>query len=154
MRDIATLVLFVGLCLLVGALGGWVTAAGVKDWYPMLAKPSFNPPNWVFGPVWTILYGMMGIAAWRVWRAAGTKSPEITLWAIQLAFNLAWSWVFFSLHLIGAALAEIAVLWLLVLATTILFWRQDHIAGLLLLPYLAWTGFATLLTQAIWRLNS
>lgn len=155
MRDIATLVLFVGLCLLVGALGGWVTAAGVKDWYPMLAKPSFNPPNWVFGPVWTILYGMMGIAAWRVWRKARRDRARgpLALFALQLALNLGWSVAFFGLHAIGAAVVVILTLEAAIVGTMLMFRRIDGLAAALLLPYTLWVAFATVLNVSIWRLN-
>lgn len=151
MKNIATLVLFVALCLAVGALGGWVTATSVKDWYPTLAKPSFNPPNWVFGPVWTILYAMMGIAAWRVWRIAGTAA--LPLFALQLALNLGWSVAFFGLHAIGAAVVVILLLEAAILGTILMFRRIDGLAAALLLPYALWVAFATVLNVAIWRLN-
>ncbi len=153
--DLGALVLFVALCLGIGALGGAVTVESVKTWYAELAKPSFNPPNEVFGPVWTLLYVMMGIAVWRVWRAADrdtTRGP-LTLFALQLALNLGWSVVFFGLQKIGAAVATIFVLDVAVIVTTLAFRSVDRLAGLLMLPYLAWVGFATVLNIAIWRLN-
>jgi tryptophan-rich sensory protein len=153
--DLITLVLFVALCLGVGALGAAVTDSSVRTWYAGLAKPSFNPPNEVFGPVWTALYIMMGIAAWRVWRAADrdtTRGP-LTLFALQLALNLGWSVVFFGLEKIGAAVATIIVLDVAVMVTTLAFRSVDRLAGLLMLPYLAWVAFATVLNIAIWRLN-
>ncbi len=153
MRRIAALVAFVGLCLAVGALGGWVTATSVKDWYPTLVKPSFNPPNWLFAPVWTTLYVVMAVAAWRVWRVAGLKSLPLILFFAQLALNFAWSFLFFRFHLIGVALADIGLLLLLILATAIAFWQRDRLAGLLFLPYIAWVGFASALNLAIWQLN-
>ena len=106
---------------------------------PAWSIPSFAPPNWLFAPVWTTLYVLMAVAAWRVWRIAGTKSPEMAAYAVQLVFNFAWSAIFFAAHQIGLALVEICVLLVLILATTILFWRRDRLAGLLFLPYLAWT---------------
>ena len=152
-KDVLALVLFVGLCLGIGALGAAATATSLTTWYPTLTKPSFNPPNWVFGPVWTTLYVLMAVAAWRVWRITGLKSVEMLAWGLQLALNFAWSAIFFALHRIGAALVEILLLDLAILYTMLLFWRRDAIAGALLLPYLAWTSFATLLTWRFWQLN-
>lgn len=154
-RDLLALALLVGICLGIGGLGGAVTASSVNDWYPTLNKPSFNPPNWVFGPVWTTLYVMMGIAAWRVWRAADrdTARGPLALFALQLAVNLGWSIAFFGLRDPGLAVAVILVLDLLVLATALMFRRIDGLAALLLVPYLAWIAFATLLNVAVWRLN-
>jgi tryptophan-rich sensory protein len=154
-RRIAALIVFVGLCLAVGALGGWVTAGSVKDWYPTLQKPSFNPPNWIFGPVWTVLYVMMGVAAWRVWCQArgGRARRPLTLFALQLALNLGWSVAFFGLHAIGAAVVVIVALEAAILATILLFRRIDGLAAALLVPYALWVAFATVLNVAIWRLN-
>lgn len=147
---------FVALCLAIGATGGAVTATSVGTWYAALEKPAFNPPDWVFAPVWTTLYVMMALAAWRVWlngdEAPGVR-PALGLWSLQLALNLTWSFLFFGARLIGAALAEIAVLLAAIVATLVLFWRVDRAAGLLLVPYAAWVAFAAVLTAAIWRLN-
>jgi len=153
--EIAALALFVALCLGIGALGAAVTATSVKTWYAALAKPSFNPPNAVFGPVWTALYVMMAIAAWRVWRKADrdTARGPLTLFAFQLALNLGWSVAFFGLERIGPAVAVILVLELAVVATALAFRPIDKIAAWLLVPYVAWVGFATILNIAIWRLN-
>ena len=148
------LLAFLIVTLLVGAAGTLFTEPAIPTWYAGLAKPDFTPPNWLFAPVWTTLYVMMGVAAWRVWRFTGVNSPEMFLWFSQLALNFFWSAIFFSLHLILLALVEMALLWLLILVTLILFWRKDRIAGLLLLPYLAWVGFAFALNFAIWQLNS
>ena len=147
------LLAFVILTLAVGAVGSIATQPAIPTWYALLAKPSFNPPAWVFAPVWTGLYILMAIAAWRVWRITGRVSWEMAAFGIQLILNLAWSFIFFRFHLIQAALAEMAVLGLVVLATLIVFWRRDRLAGALLLPYLAWLGFAFALNLAIWRLN-
>lgn len=154
-RDLLALALFVGICLAIGGLGGAVTASSVSEWYPTLNKPSFNPPNWVFGPVWTTLYVMMGIAAWRVWRSADrdTARGPLALFALQLAVNLGWSIAFFGLRDPGLAVVVILVLDLLVLATALMFRRIDGLAALLLVPYLAWIAFATILNVAVWRLN-
>lgn len=121
-------------------------------WYAGLHKPSFNPPNWLFGPVWTILYIAMAVAAWRVFVRRGFDR-SLWAWSVQLALNAAWSPLFFAAHAIALALADILVLLLAVLGTALLFFRRDRIAGSLMLPYAAWVAFATLLTFAIWRLN-
>ena len=144
---------FLALTLAVGGFSGLATRRGVFDWYPRLRKPSFNPPNAIFAPVWTVLYILMGIAAWLVWQSTGIASTALLLFVVQLAFNAAWSIIFFNAHRIGAALAELVVLWLLIVATTIAFWQVNWVAGLLFVPYLAWVSFATLLNAAVWRLN-
>ena len=154
-KDILALVLFVGICLGIGGLGGAVTNTSVTTWYSTLAKPSFNPPNWIFGPVWTTLYIMMGVAAWRVWRATDrdTARGPLAVFALQLAVNLGWSVAFFGLRDPGLAVAVILVLDLLALVTALMFRRIDGLAAMLLVPYLAWISFATILNIAIWRLN-
>ena len=144
------------IALAVAAIGGLATASSVTTWYVGLHKPAFNPPNAVFGPVWTVLYVLMALAAWRVWRAGpagGRRRAAIGLYAVQLALNLAWSLIFFGLRRPDLALVEIAVLLIAVLATTAVFWRRDRIAGLMLVPYAAWVAFASALNFAIWRLN-
>ncbi len=126
------------------------------DWYRELQKPAWNPPGYVFGPVWTLLYTLMGIAAWLVWKRAGFSEATLALCLFlgQLMLNGIWTWLFFGLHLIGAALLDIVMLWALILATLVAFWKKRAVAGILLLPYLAWVSFATALTFTIWRLNS
>ena len=136
------LFVFLLLTLGVGALGSVATEPSIPTWYAGLAKPGFTPPDWLFAPVWTALYILMAVAAWLVWRVAGTKSFEMALFGLQLAFNCLWSFLFFYAHRVGAALLEIGVLWLLILGTLVLFWRRDRWGGILLLPYLGWTGFA------------
>ena len=152
-----------GLSLL--ALTGWVlltfsasaTAVFVSTggWYAALAKPSWNPPSWVFGPAWTILYAMMAVAAWRVWLCGGwaRQKKALGLFLLQWALNALWTPLFFGLHRPGWALAEILVLLTAILATIRVFWRVDRPAGLLLLPYAAWVAFATVLNWTIWRMN-
>jgi len=137
----------------VGALASLFTAPQIPTWYAGLNRPAIAPPDWVFAPVWTTLYILMAVAAWRVWKRTGTKSPEMTAFALQLGLNFAWCAIFFGLHGIGAALIEIAALDVAILITTILFFRRDRLAGLLFLPILAWTGFATVLNYAFWKLN-
>lgn len=145
---------FLLLTLGVGALGSLFTTPEIPTWYAGLNRPSIVPPNWVFAPVWTTLYILMGFAAWRIWKRTGLYSAAMAAFAIQLALNLAWSAIFFRLHDIGGALAEIVVLDFGILTTVILFFRHDRPAGLLMLPYLAWTLFASFLTYAFWGLNS
>lgn len=146
------LLAFVFLALLVGGTATFFTEPSIPTWYAGLAKPSFNPPNWLFAPVWTTLYVLMGIAAGRIWKQTGF-GPEIQMWGAQLVLNFLWSGIFFWQHRIALALADMAALWLLILATLVLFWRRDRLAGLLFVPYLAWVGFAFALNWAIWRLN-
>jgi len=125
------------------------------QWYALLAKPALTPPSWVFGPVWTLLYLMMGIAAWLVWREhglAGALCP-LGLFLGQLALNALWSYLFFGLHRPGLALLDIVALWLGILATLVAFWRAYPAAGLLLLPYFIWVSFAGYLNFQFWRLN-
>jgi tryptophan-rich sensory protein len=138
----------------VGAAASLFTAPEIPTWYAALNRPAIAPPNWVFAPVWTALYIVMAFAAWLAWKSAGLRSAAMAAFAIQLALNFAWSVIFFGLHDIGAALAEIALLDLAILTTLILFFRHDWRAGLLMLPYLAWVLFATFLTYAFWGLNS
>ena len=147
------LLIFILATVAVGTLGSLFTQPNIPTWYAQLNHPSIAPPNWVFGPVWTTLYVLMAVAAWRVWRITGLKSVEILAWGVQLALNFAWSAIFFSLHRIDLALGEILVLDLAIIITALLFWRRDSIAGMLLLPYLAWTSFAALLTYRFWQLN-
>jgi benzodiazapine receptor len=145
----------VALALAAGAIGGLATASSVTTWYPGLNKPAFNPPNAAFGPVWTILYVVMGLAAWRVWRApaTATRRAGLVLYGLQLILNLAWSLIFFGLRQPGPALLEIFVLLAALLAATSAFWRTDRVAGAMMVPYAAWVAFATLLNWEIWRLN-
>lgn len=153
--DLVGLAFFVAVCLGIGALGAAVVATSVDTWYADLIKPSFTPPDRVFGPVWTALYVLMAVAAWRVWRTADrdTRRGALTLFALQLVLTLGWTAVFFGLQKIGAALATIVVLDVGVVVTMLAFRSIDRWAGLLMVPYLAWVSFATVLTIAIWRLN-
>jgi tryptophan-rich sensory protein len=144
---------FLLVTLGVGASTSLFTAPQIPTWYAQLNHPAIAPPTFVFAPVWTTLYVLMAFAAWRVWKKTGLKSLQMAAFAVQLVLNFFWSVLFFALHRIGGALAEVAVLDVAILVTAILFFQRDRLAGLLLLPYLAWTGFATLLTHAFWRLN-
>ena len=147
---ILVLLLFLVLVMGGGLAIGYVTRPG--DWYLQLAKPSFNPPGWVFGPVWTVLYIVIAFVGWRLWYAADAGFSR-TLWWVQLALNFGWSPVFFAANQIGAALAIIVLLLITVLALIALTWRQDRTSALLLLPYAAWVAFATALNAAIFQLN-
>ena len=150
------LVVFLVVCLAAGGLGAIATTPEIAGWYQTLEKPSWNPPAGVFGPVWTTLYLMMGVAAWSVWRPAGLKAAArpLTIFGVQLGLNVAWSWIFFGLHQPGWAFVEIVILWLAIVATTVAFFRRTPVAGWLLVPYLAWVSFAGVLNFTIWRLNS
>jgi len=143
----------VGLSLAAGLAGSrWMPGV----WYAELAKPAWNPPNWIFGPVWTLLYILMGLAAWMVWQRAGWKTGRaaLGLFFLQLILNSLWSYLFFGAHLMGWALVEIVVLWLTILATAILFARHSATAAFLLVPYLLWVAFATLLNATLLNLNT
>jgi benzodiazapine receptor len=150
------LVICIAICLGAGALGAIATTPEIEGWYRTLTKPSWNPPDWIFGPVWTMLYILMAVAAWLVWRPAGIASAAtpLMLFAVQLVLNIAWSWIFFGLHQPGWAFGEIVLLWLAIVATTAAFFRSSKIAGWMMLPYLAWVSFAAVLNFTIWRMNS
>lgn len=151
----AALVVCVGVCFAAAAVGALFTSPNVPGWYANLDKPSWTPPSWVFGPVWSFLYLLMGISAWQVWRSAGSRPAVVplVLFGIQLVLNMVWSGLFFGLRSPGAALIDIVLLWWAILATTIAFWGRSVPAGWLMLPYLAWVSFAAALNLAIWYLN-
>ncbi|MBL7778850.1 MAG: tryptophan-rich sensory protein [Chitinophagales bacterium] len=141
--------------LLIGGVSGIFTIEGVNGWYTTLQKPSFNPPNWLFGPVWTLLYAMMGLALFLIIYATTTqsKTTAVALFAFQIVLNFFWSIIFFKWQSPGYALAEIAVLWICILLTIISFWSIHKTAALLLVPYLIWVSFAAVLNVSIWWLN-
>jgi tryptophan-rich sensory protein len=142
--------------LVVVFLAAWVGARFLPDdWYRNLTKPSWNPPNWLFAPVWTLLYILMALAAWLVWRRFGFRGAfgPLSLFAVQLALNAAWTWLFFGRHRPDLALVEIVVFWVVLVTTIFAFWRLLPLAGVILLPYLAWVTFASFLNLTIWRLN-
>lgn len=156
MQKIVKIVLVVLVCVSLGYLSGMVTRDSITTWYPTLVKPVFNPPNWIFAPVWTLLYIMMGIAAGLVWTSNSdeeTVKKALGLFAIQFGLNVLWSYIFFGLNNPMLALIEIIVLWLLIFDTYNAFKKIDKTAGMLLLPYLAWVSFATILNASIWWLN-
>jgi translocator protein len=149
MNKYFALAAFLILCLAVGGGAGFLTAQSVVTWFPTLVKPSFNPPAWLFAPVWTTLYIMMAVAAWLVWLRKGS----LALFYVQLALNFTWSLLFFGLHSPAMALVDIAAMWVAILLTLLGFWKVDARAGWLLVPYLAWVSFASLLNASIWWLN-
>lgn len=156
-RKITKVLMVVVTCLCIGYFSGMITRASITDWYPTLEKPFFNPPNWVFAPVWTTLYILMGVAAGMVWNKMDSDRINarkgLQFFAIQLALNFLWSYLFFGLHNPLLALAELIVLWLMIFETYVVFKRVSKTAGLLLLPYLAWVSFAGILNAAIFWLN-
>lgn len=137
-----------------GAIGA-IASASAASFYAQLSQPSWAPPAWLFGPVWSGLYVLMGISAWLVWREHGFRgaSTALKLFAVQLFANALWSWLFFVWHQGALSLVEIVALWLLIASTILAFWRLHRLAALLLVPYLAWVSFATALTVALWWLN-
>ncbi len=159
MNKYTRILIVVVTCLAIGYFSGIATQSSIKTWFPTLIKPSFNPPNWVFAPVWSMLYMMMGIAAGLVWnRMEASKDKELVkksliFFAIQLGLNALWSVLFFGLRNPMLALIEIVLLWLMIYETYIKFGKIDKIAGYLFLPYLAWVSFASILNGSIWWLN-
>ena len=151
-RSLAALVGWLLLTYSASATAVFVSTGG---WYAGLTKPTWNPPGWIFGPVWTVLYAMMAVAAWQVWRRGGwaKQKAALSLFVIQWALNALWTPLFFGLHRPDWALAEILVLLIAILATLRAFWGVDRPAGLILLPYALWVAFATVLNWTIWRLN-
>ncbi len=149
------LVVFLVLCLMAGGLGAVATTPQIDTWYRTLAKPAWNPPDRIFGPVWTTLYLMMAVSGWLVWRRGGWKAASLplALFVTQLLLNVAWSWIFFGLHQPGWAFLEILLLWLAIAITMAFFFRRSLAAGWLLAPYLAWVSFAAMLNFAIWQMN-
>jgi benzodiazapine receptor len=139
----------------IAAATGSIASIHAKSFYAQLARPEWAPPAYVFGPVWTVLYVLMAVAAWLVWRSNGFKTARtaLSLYVIQLALNALWSWLFFAWHLGAQAFADIVVLWILILITLIAFWRQRALAGWLMVPYFLWVSFALVLNYSIWQLN-
>lgn len=157
MQKYLRIIYVVAICLAVGYLSSLVTADGVKTWYPTLEKPFFNPPNWIFAPVWTLLYIMMGIAGGLVWNQLETNKEivkkALLFFTIQLLLNALWSYLFFGLHNILLAMIEIILLLLIIFETYWIFKKIDKTAGKLLIPYIVWVSFATILTISIYILN-
>lgn len=144
------------VCFAAAGIGSITTYPKIDNWYATLAKPSWTPPNWIFGPVWSILYLSMATAAWLIWRQSGfvRSIGPITVFAVQLVLNAAWSWLFFGLQNCGIAFFEILFLWAAIAATIVVFWNRSVLAGLMLVPYFCWVTFACILNYAIWRMNA
>lgn len=157
MNKYLKIIICVAICLTVGYLSSIVTQSSIKTWYPTIEKPSFNPPNWVFAPVWTLLFILMGIAAGLVWDKI-TSDKELVkkgllFFGVQLTLNALWSYLFFGLHNILLASIEIVLLLLIIYETYLIFKKIDKKASYLLIPYMMWVGFATVLTLSIYVLN-
>lgn len=156
MNNTFKLVIAIAVSELAGIIGSFFTTPSIQSWYATLAKPSFNPPSWIFGPVWTTLFVLMGIAAFLIWqKGIGRKEVKVALgiFIFQLVLNTLWSIIFFGLHNPGGACVEIIFLWLAIVATIIAFARLSKPAAWLLAPYILWVSFAALLNYSIWILN-
>ena len=132
---------------------GAIASVDAASFYAQLSQPSWAPPAWVFGPVWSMLYALMGVAAWLVWRSPGPTGAALGLFGAQLAANALWSWLFFAWHLGALAAVEVLILLVLIVATMAAFRRTSRLAALLLVPYLLWVSFASVLTWTLWRSN-
>ena len=154
-KQISVLIFFLLITFLAAFIGNFFTMPNIQDWYISLNKPSFNPPTWLFGPAWTILYVLMAVSAFLVWREKGNpqRKKALTFYFIQLALNSLWSVIFFGLHNLGLAFLEIIFLWFFIVLTLINFYTIKKLAGILFIPYLIWVSFAGILNFAIWQLN-
>jgi benzodiazapine receptor len=143
------------LPLSLGAIAGMFTAQAVPEWYATLNQPSFNPPNWVFGPVWTTLYLILGFSFFLIWKQERSKerNQAILIFLVQMVLNFGWSFLFFYHHLIGFALLEIIALWVTIIGMIVMFYRIRPLAGYLNMPYLLWVTFATILNASYYFLN-
>jgi tryptophan-rich sensory protein len=153
-RQTLGLVLWLCATIATGAIGA-IASVNAASFYGQLTQPAWAPPAWLFGPVWSVLYVLMGVSAWLVWRAHRFKgaSTALGLFATQLLANALWTWLFFAWQMGAVALGEIAILWLLIASTIFVFWRLQRLAAVLLVPYLAWVTFAAALNLSLWRLN-
>jgi benzodiazapine receptor len=151
-HDAAALIFFILLCFSAALPGAYFRPG---EWYEGIAKPSWRPPNWVFGPAWAVLFTTIAVSAWMIWRKSDEADVTLAfvIFGIQLALNAAWSWFYFGLRRIDLALVDIALLWVSILATILAFYPIDPDAGLLLIPYLCWVSFASALNFSTWRLN-
>lgn len=151
-KQVIGLIAWIFVCSLAGIFGAQFEPG---TWYDLLQKPSWTPPNWIFPVVWPILYIMMGISAWLLWKMkeVALGGTEFTWFFVQLVLNALWSWIFFGMNLIATGLAEILLLWIAILFTIFLFWSRNRLAGWLLIPYLLWVSYASALNFAIWQLN-
>ena len=151
--DYYKLIISIGVCLAVGFISGFWTSSSISSWYAHLHKPSFNPPNWIFGPVWTLLYILMGVALYLVWNDTASVNVAMTFFIIQLVLNFFWSYLFFSLKNPLIAFIEILFLLLMIIITTIEFYPISNAAAYLLIPYILWVSFASVLNLSILLLN-
>lgn len=153
--SVLKLAVSIAVPLLVGAIAGITTAKAIPTWYATLSQPSFNPPNWLFGPVWTTLYILMGISLYLVWSQPDGKERNMALLAftVQLVFNFSWSYIFFYYRQLGFALAEIVVLWVSIIVMLVLFYRVRPLTAYLNIPYILWVTFASVLNAAYFKLN-
>ncbi|MGB9301314.1 MAG: TspO/MBR family protein [Anaerolineae bacterium] len=156
LREVLRLVVSIVACQLAGGIGAIFTTPAIPTWYASLNKPSFNPPNTVFFPVWTTLYTLMGIAAFMVWRK-GLHERRVRvalgIFVIQLVLNTAWTIIFFGLYSLFGAVIAIVFLWIAILINIVTFWRISKVAGALLIPYILWVSFAGILNISVWMLN-
>lgn len=153
-RQVVGLIAWLALCFVAAGIGA-VASVRASSFYLSLVRPTWAPPASVFGPVWTALYTLMAIAAWLVWREAGFRHARsaLLLFIAQLTLNALWSWLFFAWHLGAAAFIDVVLLWILITATLVAFWRIRPLAGVLLVPYLLWVSFAMALSYSVWQLN-
>ena len=149
------LIICIAIPLIIGGISGFFTAESIPTWYATLQKPSFNPPNWIFGPVWTMLYVLMGISLYMIISLPQSAERTQAIWAfgVQMMFNFCWSFLFFKLQKPSWAFAEIIFLWISILWMILSFYKLKPVAGLLQLPYIAWVSFASVLNYAVWQLN-
>ena len=153
-NEFIKLIVCVGISELAGIIGAIFTVSAIPSWYATLHKPALNPPSWVFGPVWTTLYLLMGISLWLVWKSdSSEKKRAMWLFAVQLALNAIWSPIFFGAHSLGNALAVIVLMWAAIVFTIISFAKISKTAAWLLVPYILWVSFAAYLNYAIWAMN-
>jgi tryptophan-rich sensory protein len=149
------LIVSIVVCFSAAAIGGFATTSSIEGWYAGINKPTWNPPNWIFGPVWSTLYLMMAVSVWLVWKKSGLANAKFALviFAIQLVLNLLWSLIFFGMQQPGWAFAEVILLWVSIVMTIAVFFRHSKLAAYLLVPYLLWVSFASFLNYTIWSMN-
>ena len=154
-KKIIPLITCLAIPLLVGGISGWLTAGEINTWYQTINKPPFNPPNWIFGPVWTTLYILMGISLFMIWDSpkSAERQRAMVVFSIQLFLNFCWSLIFFKLHMLFGAVVEIIALWLMIIYMLLCFSRVKPLAAYLNIPYLLWVSFASVLSTATWWLN-
>ena len=156
MHNTLKLIIAIIIPVAIGAASGFFTSSEIPGWYQTINKPTWNPPSWLFGPVWTTLYVMMGIALFLIWKSDASQSVKktaIILFAVQMLLNFFWSFIFFNQHQIGWAVVEIITMWVFILLTIFAFAPISKTAAWLLVPYISWVSFATILNYTIWQLN-